>query len=322
MPCYNIHNILYIDSQLSSFPRQFICRKLLNRSPDIYIEFREDNYFEENIKYADEIMAGIFFNKNNNILISRITILRFKCYFCITNFNEELSTALYLNKNFVTLSKRLVRIPVSSFFPLDHLMKLIIGLFLIKKGAVMVLSGGFQYSGNNFLVSSFGGMGKTTVVLDLFRSSNSDIKYLSDDTCILYKNRIYGYPQKIRIRNRGNAFLSQENYLDPTKFFNKKIIDCFQSDFILFLERSFTNITEKIALTSALPKLRCITDKTFPYFYERHLAALNYIYNVSAKYQETINNAYKNSLSGQCYILKGTANYYTSQISKLAKRAY
>jgi len=314
---YNFHNLLYVKSQLDILPSYFYCQQKQDKLPDLIIAIQQNDYFASMLPTANQIMPGIYFNEQNNILISKITLFGFQCFLSIKDFNKKQNTIVSINQNYIRFTKHIIRIPISSIFPIEHFIKLIINLAFLKKGAVMVLASGFHYKGKNFLISSFGCMGKTTLTMNVFNKQPSEFKLLSDDTCLFYKQKVFGYPQKIRMRGKGTTFFNINKHVEPTKYFKISIINSFKPDFLIFLEHSNRNHVNTLDTPNAIHRLRTISDKLFPLSFERNIAALNYIYDLLSQYSSLINNTYTQSLSIPGIIISGTLEHYSKTIENL-----
>jgi len=215
-------------------------------------------------------------------------------------------------------TRKLLRIPLSSVFPLEHFLKLIVGKILQQKKAAFVFCAGFSLKRKNFLVASFGSMGKTTLTLEIDRLLSKDFKYLSDDTCIIFDGKVLGYPQDIRIRGKGSKFFHFEKFYPPSVIIKSELISSFIPDHIVFLEHSNKcknySLSEKVCVS----KLHSINNKIFPYGFERNISALDYLYGFSVN---DINQT--NKLINQCLLMPGTVisgsgDYFIEQLKSLA----
>lgn len=315
---YNIHDILFLESQYDLLPLPFLVHKEFDRTPDLRIQIREDSFFLDHFDSAAEIMPGIFFQKRENQLISKIQIFQFKCFLAIRDFDKEGGVILSMNKPFITLTQNIIRQPFSSLFPLEHFLKLMIGLVLLKKEAVLVISAAFRFLEKNFMISAFGGIGKTTLTLNAYQKGYPGFRFLSDDTCILYNGQVYGFPQKIRERCSGPIYFSKLKYSNPISVFGNCLNQKFIPDYLVFLERSNGLETENLDPKSASIRLTSITDKILPYPFERHIAALDYIYGFSDQFRKRTRDALTQCLAIPGVIIRGRGNDYMKQLKHLA----
>ena len=289
-----------------------------DRPPDLKIQICEDSFFLDHFNPAAEIMPGIFFQKKENLLISKIPLFRFKCFLAIKDFDQEEGIILSMNKSFIYLTQNIIRLPFSSLFPFEHFLKLLIGLVLLKKEAVMVISAAFRFMEKNFMISAFGGIGKTTLTLNAYKKGHPGFKFLSDDTCLLYNHEVYGFPQKIRERYGGPIYFSKLKYSDPTSVVGNCLDQNFTPDHLVFLERSNHLEVELLDPKSALNRLFSITDKILPYRFERHIAALNYIYGFSDQWFNRTREALTQCLAIPGVVIRGKGDDYMEQLKHLA----
>jgi len=315
---YNIHDILLLESSREILPPPFMVHEEFERPPDLKIQIREDSFFLDKFDSAAEIMPGIFFRKKENLLVSRIPIFGFKCFLAIKDFDQEEGVILSMNKSFVYLTQNIIRLPFSSLFPLEHFLKLLIGLVLLKKEAVMVISAAFRFREKNFMISAFGGIGKTTLTLEAYKKGDPEFKFLSDDTCLLYNRRVYSFPQKIRERCGGPIYFSKLKYSNPTSIVGNCLNQNFIPDYLVFLERSNNFEIECIDPKSALYRLSSITDKILPYRFERHIAALDYIYGFSDEFAKRTRESLTQCLSVSGVVIRGKGDDYMKQLKHLA----
>ena len=182
---YNIHDMLFIESELDLFPSSFKTVNM-NKKLDLIVSLKPNSYFQIKKKNYVEIMPGIYYLKEEDHMISTITIFGFPLYLSVKNLiKHDCPTIVSMNNNYKMFTRKFLKIPLSSVFPLEHFLKLIVGKILNQKKAAFILCAGFSFKNSNFLVTSFGSMGKTTLTLEMDRLLSKDFKYLSDDTCII-----------------------------------------------------------------------------------------------------------------------------------------
>ncbi len=316
---YNIHGILSVESEIPLLPPSFHTDDEKGMEADLSFTFEQDNAFENLLKSATEIMPGVFFNTEQNTLVSRWVPFGFKFFLAVCDFDKPSGTKILINKRFARFLRKVVRVPLSSLFPLEHFMKLMVGLALFKKNAIMILAAGFRLKEKNFLVTSFGGIGKTRLTLDAHKQYPAEFSYLSDDTCLLKEGSVYGYPQLIRNRLGSSAFYSKERYTSPGQVVGGSMCESFKADQIVFLERSINNDAFSLNRETAMRRLNAINQKTFPYGFERISAALDYLYGYSGRLEEKTREAFNQCLDVPAVTLRGHGKYYLDQIIQMAK---
>ncbi|QPJ61187.1 MAG: hypothetical protein G3M70_04500 [Candidatus Nitronauta litoralis] len=316
---YNIHGILSVESEIPLLPPSFRTEGETEVEADLTFRFEQDNAFENMLRSTTEMMPGVFFNTEQNTLISRWAPFGFNFFLAVCDFDKPSGTKILINKRFARFLRKIVRVPLSSLFPLEHFMKLMVGLALFKKEAIMILAAGFRLKEKNFLVTSFGGIGKTRLTLEAHKQYPAEFDYLSDDTCILNEGRVFGYPQLIRNRLGRSAFYSRERYTTPDQVMGDSICDSFKPDQIVFLERGLVNDAFSLNRETAMRRLNAINKKTFPYGFERISAALDYLYGYSGRLEEKTREAFNQCLDIPAVTLRGHGKFYLNQIIQMAK---
>jgi hypothetical protein len=316
---YNIHNILLIKSELDLFPSSFKTKNV-NGKLDLIVSLKPNSYFEMQLQYYDEIMPGIYYLKEEDQMISVISIFGYKLLLSVQNLlRADHPTLVTMNNNYKLFTRKLLRVPLSSIFPLEHFLKLIVGTILHQKKATFVFCAGFSLRSKNFLIASFGSMGKTTLTLEIDKLETNDFKYLSDDTCIIFDGKVWGYPQDIRVRGKGFKFFHLEKFHPPSSVINSELISSFNPDHIVFLEHSEKYKKYSISDRVSVGKLHSVTNKIFPYGFERNLAALDYLYGFSVKHTNQTNILINECLSLPGTVIIGSGNYYIEQLKSMAE---
>ncbi len=316
---YNIHGILTVESEIPLLPPSFQVTGETRGQTDLRFRYQEDATFEKILENAAEIMPGVFFNTEQNTLVSKWAPFGFKFFLAIRDFDQESGTEISINRRFARFMRKVVRIPLSSLFPLEHFMKLMVGLALFKKDTIMILAAGFRLKEKNFLVTSFGGIGKTRLTLEAHKQYPAEFSFLSDDTCLLNDGRVFGYPQMIRNRLGSSAFYSRERYTSPRQVMGEAFGDSFKPDQMVFLERSFSNEACFLSREVTFKRFKAINNKTFPYGFERLGAALDFIYGYSSRLEDKTLESFNQCLDVPAVTLRGHGNYYLDQIIQMAK---
>ena len=236
-------------------------------------------------------------------------------YLGVQNFDQlDKTTLLVMNSGYRDFTRKFVRIPISSFFPLEHFIKLFIGLTLYQKGATFVFGAGFSCNNTNFLVASFGSRGKTTLTLDTYNLYPNNYKYLSDDTCILYDGKLWGYPQDLRIRGKGSKFFHLEKFVNPSVIVKDSILPNFKPNYAIFLEHAKTREVSNISTQNVIAKLHSTNNKTLPFTFERHLAALDYLYGFSHNNFLLKEKLFKEIIDVPGIVIRGCRKFYLNQL--------
>jgi len=307
---YQIHSFATVASELALFPPSLQC----GPKPKADVSFRfEDSckYYEDRLHHAVEVMPGVFFCESHDTIITRLRLLGCALYLSIKGFGTD-SLQVVFNQKYVFFSRKIVRLPLSSFFPLEHFLKLVLNAYLSRKGISMLLAAGMRYSDKNILLSAFGGIGKTTTCLNLMRSPNS--LFLADDTVLLHEGRAHSYPQKIRIRKIGGAFAAYEKYKNPAELFEGRMVDSFVPNVCFLLERSVTNKVVSVDPASCRNRLAAITHKVLPLNFERILGALTYVYQPDPAPPTVLGDALNRIPDMKCCVLQGDGPFWEQSV--------
>lgn len=269
MKYYQVKNIFKVQTDLGGI------------FPDEY-EIAEGNRYDlsvvvnknlvSNKVVGSEVMPGIFVSRPDSKVTAVIKIFGKKVR--IDTKFKHASIEVQFSPGYLWISRYVLKMPVSGFFPMEHYLKLLTQVTLLKKGFSYVIAGGVVDGESALLFSSFGGMGKTTLWQELLKS-NPKMKYLGDDTLISDGRTVYGYPKQVRARKFGSVFLGVESHENPSKLVGNKFISEKRPDRFVFLERGKTDI-KKISANEAYVKLRSINRKIMPLFAERTIMAAEY----------------------------------------------
>ena len=159
---------------------------------------------------------------------------------------KDNSMELYLDKSYIFFSKYILKIPISSLFPLEHLIKLITQVQLLKKGYSFFISAG--------------------------------LGFLGDDTLITDGLNVFSYPRDIRIRKKGTPFLSINQNIAPGKYFGKNYLKKEKGNPIalFFIEHGDLDESKPITKEEATKKAVAINDKILMLKTERLILASHY----------------------------------------------
>ena len=131
MPIYKIHKFLIIDSEIELFPSTFAVDRDAGKI-DLKIQVKNDEFFDLDLNNHFELMPGIYCSADCGSLISKFPFLgliaRSKLKASILEKIDPKHKSKY---KFVT--RHLIRMPVSSLFPLEHFLKLTLARLLEAK---------------------------------------------------------------------------------------------------------------------------------------------------------------------------------------------
>lgn len=316
---YNIHGLLKVKSNFNCIPNYFLVKNRLE-DIDIILELVED--IETTFTYGySQIAPGLFCSSREDSVISKFRILGL-------NFSWKLKgllnnpTTVYFTKAY----KDLVLMPISTIYPINDYIKFILHIKLLFKGYGFLIAACFkpEDSKSAILISSCGGMGKSTTILNLFKK-NKD-KYYSDDTLIISKDKIYSYPTNISVRKFGCTILHYIKKVPVTQYFSPNDIakEGISPGKIFFLEKGIKNDILKISSDCAIKKALTINRKIIPYNMERSILGYFYynplfdLYGVM-KQEEDMLKAFLGNLD--CYILQcKDPKYWTEMILDVIAR--
>lgn len=322
---YNIHNFLTIKSDVGFiFPDEFLISSDVIL-PDIEINVLKCSDFHELIIFSSdsrEVSPGIWINRGDNFVFSKISLFGFDVFVKII-FAAKGNIIIYLSDSYLLIDKYLLKMPFSSFFPLEHFLKIIMQVVLLRKGYSQIIFAGLEINNSSILITSFPGIGKTTTYLELLRL-NKKYKYLGDDTLITDGVNIFSYPKNMRIRKIGTPFFSINKSISPRNYFsnlNKKAKISIATK-LFFLEKGFCDDKIfKISNIDAINKYGSIKNKLMPLGFERLLSVIfyeNFIdYNdIMIKERDILSNLISNLL---CYVVVSSNYRYVELISQKLK---
>jgi hypothetical protein len=273
---YNIHGLV---KTLSYSPKIF---------PGYFQSTPSDNYdiitrrasIGENLSRPVEIAPGLYYSSPDKSVISCIGIFGFQVYWSLKGLWEP-QTDVSLSRNYEILDKTFLAVPVSTLFPIRAYIQHILHLKLLLKRNTFTVGGGVHLGnhGKALIITSMGGMGKTTATLNALRYLEN-ASFMGDDMLIVNGDgTIYAYPKDLRIRRVEQLML--ETHLPPSKKLgnNLSIKNTSKAGAIVFLERSQTNALRVIDPADALRRLLSINRKLLCYHMERTILAYSYMDN-------------------------------------------
>ncbi|MCX6744393.1 MAG: hypothetical protein NTX82_02620 [Candidatus Parcubacteria bacterium] len=271
MTHYNIYNFLNVMSNIKGlFPSTFITDA--NNYSDLNISIDKTIIHSLLKQEATEIMPGIYVLKGGSKILAQFKILGITIAILATFHGEQI--ALQFSPSFYQLSRIILKMPIASLFPLEHFVKLITQILLLKKKYSFIIAAGLMTkSHQSILLSSFGGIGKTTTCLKLFDSA-ADYSLLGDDTLITDGQKIWSYPKNFRLRKLGNVFFSLEKNISPEQQFpGKKIGGVAWPKYLFLLEKGPANTVQPITAAQASVKFLAIQNKILNLYAERIILA-------------------------------------------------
>lgn len=321
---YNIHNLLTIVSDFNCYiPSYFKTPSELN-NPDIILHRKKVNVDKESKSTVTTIAPNLYLQHDLQLVASCYNLASIKARWALRNLVNQ-PTEVYLSSSYTKISKKILKIPISTVFPADSYVQMIMHIKFLLKDHTFLIGASFQPNDSNsaILISSMGGMGKTTTLLNSLKNVNGN--FLSDDMVIINKNGIvYSYPKPIRIRQLKVGPLSVEKYLPPDNVIGaSSIINSSRIGTVCILERGKKNEIKPINRKEAESKLLAITRKLLPYYIERTVLAYSYmdasfnLIKIMQKEVEIIRNFIKHS---NPYILRCNyqdSNSYTKLLKEL-----
>ena len=316
MYIYKIHNFLNVKTNLKEIlPPVF---RSNNDEKPCQLEILFINNFKHklSIEKLTEIAPGMYIDYPKQLVISKFS-LGGKNIEARLHFSTG-KTTFQFNSLYYYLSKYILKIPMSSFYPIEHLIKLIIQTILLKKGYSFIISAGLIIKNTPILLTSFGGIGKTLTTINLMKNNSSSI-FFSDDTLITDGTKIYSYPSIIRVRKLGNPILSIEQFINPQDVLNINLKSniTMKPKILFFLEKGSKNRIYKITSTQAKLRYKSICNKILNVKAERMHLTANYLGSLNIEELEKRQNIIINSLlkRTQCIVIEvGHPKYYSQLI--------
>jgi len=317
---YDIHGLLKINSNFIGFTPDYFLIDNKPKDLDIILRMEKKVEIPKEINYS-QIAPGLFYDGHDKSVVSTFRICGFNTTWRLKSLLDN-PTEVFVSKAY----KDIVRMPISTVHPLNDYIKFILQIKLILKNYSFLLGGGIKPMNTDFaiIISSCGGMGKTTAVINLVKQLGGN--FLSDDTVIISKEGVYSYPTHLRIRKFGSLLLGYNEDVPFNKILPKETIarGPYPVKYIFFLERSDKNGVFLIDSTSALNRIISINRKTIPYLSERTILA--YFYSISPfslnKIMEREEKILKDFLEHlDCYVVKCKhPDYYVRLIADIINR--
>jgi len=269
---FKIHNILKVKANVKGiFPSNFLSAD--ENFSDLEIVCNKKLNIEQFRNSLWEIMPGIYRVEGENIVISQFKILGIKIVIKLEFKKDKIIVEFTPSYKYV--SRMILKMPIASLYPLEHFLKLVTQIQLLKKGYSFIITAGIVNDGKAILVSGFGGMGKTSTWKEILKS-NDKYKYLGDDTILTDGNRLYSYPKPLRIREFGSVFFAYENHVDPKCLLKNKVANNCELEKIIFLERGKLNRIKSISKEESTYRIKAINSKIMPLLSERMILAAYY----------------------------------------------
>ena len=271
---YNVHGLLDIRSYSGGLVPDYFLSNNAAIQPDLTIERCKIDK-ELCADTARQIAPGLYYLEGRNTIISEIKLLGINATWSVENLYTK-TTEVYFSSAYELLSKTLLKMPVSTVFPIKSYIQHLLHVKLLLKSHTFLVGGCIKTKeGAVILLSSMGGMGKTTSILKLLKEKGGE--FLGDDMIIVDKHgTAWAYPKPLRIRKFNMSFLSLENYIPPEKIVGSPIETNGEINVIFLLERSNAAKIKLLQPQEALAKLSIINRKLLPYFMERTILAYSY----------------------------------------------
>jgi len=304
---YNIHGILKINSDSPIFIPNYFLTSAKYDEPDVII--RSEMSVKIPKTGITQIMPDLFLCERSKVVISKVKILGIPVAWSLKNLWRK-PIEVIVSKNYEILSKTLLKMPISTTFPIHAYIQHILHIGLLRKDHTFLVGGCVEASNKDFAIvlSSMGGMGKSTITLKILKEAKG--KFLGDDMIIVNRlGTIYAYPKPIRWRRLIISPLSIESYLSPLKVLKSRaqIKEKSKVGAVCLLERGSRNELKSIEPEEAITKLLIIVRKALPYYMERTILAYSYmdnslsLYKIMQKETEILQSFLAHA---NCYILK------------------
>lgn len=274
MQQYSIHDILNINTNVKGLlPESFLDpKKVQGKNHDLSII--KDNHFPISNSLTT-IGPALFYDETDNSIITKFSFMGIESKIKLKNLSSQ-NTVIYFNQSYSTISKHILKIPISSLYPINHLIKLVIQIKLLQKNHSFLIGAGLKIGKHKIIISGFGNMGKTQTTLKLLEKTDT-AQFLSEDTLITDGKTVFSYPQKMRIRKGKNLILNREKHLSSDSLIKNKSIKSFAPSHIFILERNNKEKFFSISKRETYHKISSINKKTNPYLSERLILATQYV---------------------------------------------
>lgn len=273
---YDIHGLLEISSDFDCYVPDYFLTTTECSIPDIILS--KTGAKTVSSSRSTQITPDIFCLRDERRIVSSISLFGLKATWSLRNLLER-PTEVYINRTYRTLSKTILTMPISTAFPDNSYIQMIMHVKLLYKNHAFLVGACFEPNDRTtaILISSMGGMGKTTTLLKALKEMSG--RYLSDDMVIIDKDgTIYSYPKPIRFRRINVPLFAFETYMPPAQAIGSTpIASSSQIGTICLLERGVENKVQQLDRKEAQNKLLAITRKLLPYYMERTLLAYSYM---------------------------------------------
>jgi hypothetical protein len=303
---YNLHSILRISCESDHFIPEYFKTQVVTE-PDIMIT-QTKTLPQHAGASKTELAPGLCYSKAEQIVSSTVNLLGLKAFWSIKKLNGK-PTVIVVDRYYRLLSKTLLTQPISTAFPDLAFTQMITHVKLLQKKHTFLVGACFESadSKESTLISSMGGMGKTSLVFKLMEQEGN--KYLSDDMTIVGdEGKVYAYPKPVRIRQVSIPPMHLEKYAAPATLLgsSNRIKNTSKIGNIVLLERALKTEVKTVSLDDALHKLLLINRKLLPYNMERAIVAYSYMDTSFSilDLMETESKILEHSLKdANCYIL-------------------
>ncbi len=269
---YNIHNFLTVKSDIDLRLNYFRKEEDLSKYNLI---IKEVPYKRIDKSKFQQIAHGLYYSKDANEIVSNLNILGLRVSWSIKNLLQE-NTQFEFSSSYKFISQHVFKVPVSSVYQLEPLVKMIMQMKLLAKKCMFVAGGMVVSKDKGIILTGTYGSGKTTTILSLM--DNTDCQFICDDLMIISGDQIYNFPSMIKIRKYNLASVSIHKFLDPAEEYKDRISEKFKGyPDVYFLEQSSSNCIEEVNAEIGVEKLCVINNKIVPYFNERLLSFVPYV---------------------------------------------
>ena len=275
---YNIHGLLKIISDFDYYVPNYFLTTSKYDVPDIILSNTKTGTPRVLNSRFTQIASNLHCLNDEKLVVSTLSISKLKATWSLKNLLNK-PTEVYLNRAYRILSKTILTNPISTVFPDNAYIQMIMHVKLLYKNHTFLVGACFEPRNGDsaILISSMGGMGKTITLLEVFKEIGS--RYLSDDIVIINKDgTVFSYPKPVRLRRINVSPIALETYIPPEKVIGSTpIARKSQIGTIGLLERGNKNEVQKLGQEEATNKLLAITRKLLPYYMERSLLAYSYM---------------------------------------------
>ena len=274
---YNFYNILSVRSNIDLsdivLPLDIFQEKERRENYDLTI--RKTKHTSIDKKIYQQIAPGLYYSEEEDRIASMRRIFGIKVYWEIVNLCGS-QTELLFNKAYLLFFKHVFQFPISSFYQLNILIKMIMQIKLLLKNSTFLAGSAAAFEKKGIFFTGMNGSGKTTMILE-FMANFPSARYISDDMTILSEGTVYSFPEPVRVRRfnlNARFFKKLEN---PVIKYRGRFREAFNGNFdVYFLEKSSANYINEISNSDGTSKLCSINNRTLLYCSERLLSSYAY----------------------------------------------